>query len=96
MAVYIGTVPPKGWEQIWDKAAARAGYTGPRPSVITDSAELARHGADIGALVTKTVSAELLAAVSRRAGEGADVVPAAALHRGDEVGKGVEHVRTNR
>lgn len=62
MAVYIGTVPPKGWEQIWDKAAARAGYTGPRPSVITDSAELARHGADIGALVTKTVSAELLAA----------------------------------
>jgi phosphoglycerate dehydrogenase-like enzyme len=62
MAVYIGTVPPAGWEQIWDKAAARAEYAGPRAPVITDLAELAKHGSEIGALVTKSVSAELLAA----------------------------------
>jgi phosphoglycerate dehydrogenase-like enzyme len=62
MAVYIGTVPPAGWEQIWDKAAARAEYAGPRAPVITDITELAQHGGDIGALVTKSVSAELLAA----------------------------------
>jgi len=62
MAVYIGTVPPVGWERIWDKAAAEAGYSGPRALVVTDVTELARHGGDIGALVTKSVSAELLAA----------------------------------
>jgi phosphoglycerate dehydrogenase-like enzyme len=62
MAVYIGTVPPKGWEQIWDRAATRAEYAGPRAPVITDITELAQHGGDIGALVTKSVSAELLAA----------------------------------
>jgi phosphoglycerate dehydrogenase-like enzyme len=62
MAVYIGTVPPVGWEQVWDKAAQRAGYTGPRPQVITDAAELMGHGSDIGVLVTKSVTPELLAA----------------------------------
>ncbi len=62
MAVYIGTIPPEGWEHIWDKAAVHAGYTGPRAPVITDMAELIRHGSDIGALVTKSISAELLAA----------------------------------
>jgi len=62
MAVYIGTVPPVGWEHVWDEAARRAGYTGPRPQVITDATELARHGGDIGALVTKSVTPELLAA----------------------------------
>ena len=62
MAVYIGTVPPIGWEQIWDRAAQRAGYTGPRPQVITDATELAGHGSDIGVLVTKSVTPELLAA----------------------------------
>src|SRR5450830_9299 len=62
MAVYIGTVPPIGWEQVWDKAAQRAGYTGPRPQVITDATELAGHGSDIGVLITKSVTPELLAA----------------------------------
>lgn len=62
MAVYIGTVPPVGWEKVWDEAARRAGYTGPRPQVITDTTELARHGDDIGALITKCVTPELLAA----------------------------------
>ena len=62
MAVYIGTVPPVGWKHVWDGAARRAGYTGPRPQVITDAAELVLHGGDIGALVTKTVTPELLAA----------------------------------
>src|SRR5450756_1925047 len=62
MAVYIGTVPPVGWEQVWDKAAQRAGYTGPRPQVITDATELVAHGSDIGVLVTKSVTPELLAA----------------------------------
>ncbi|HEY5000267.1 MAG TPA: 2-hydroxyacid dehydrogenase [Candidatus Cryosericum sp.] len=62
MAVYIGTVPPIGWEQIWDRAAQRAGYAGPRPQVITDATELAGHGSDIGVLVTKSVTPELLAA----------------------------------
>ena len=62
MAVYIGTVPPVGWEHVWDKAAQRAGYTGQRPQVITDAVELAGHGGDIGALVTKSVTSELLAA----------------------------------
>lgn len=64
MAVYIGTVPPTGWEEIWDRAAARAGYNGPRASVIVDVTELAGHGGDIGALVTRSISAELLAAAS--------------------------------
>lgn len=62
MAVYIGTVPPVGWEKVWDEAARRAGYTGPRPQVITDIVDLARHGDDIGALVTKCVTPELLTA----------------------------------
>ncbi len=62
MAVYIGTVPPTGWERIWDGAADRAGYAGPRAPVITDITELAKHGGDIGALITRSVSAELLAA----------------------------------
>jgi phosphoglycerate dehydrogenase-like enzyme len=62
MAVYIGTVPPVGWEQVWDKAAQRAGYTGPRPQVITDATELVRYGGDMGVLVTKSVTPELLAA----------------------------------
>jgi phosphoglycerate dehydrogenase-like enzyme len=62
MAVYIGTVPPVGWEQVWDKAAQRAGYTGLRPQVITDATELVAHGSDIGVLVTKSVTPELLAA----------------------------------
>ena len=62
MAIYIGTNPPAGWEAFWDEAARRAGYDGPRPPVIADVAELARHGEDISTLVTKTVTAELLAA----------------------------------
>ncbi len=63
MAVYIGIAPPVGWEDIWNKAARRAGLTGPRPQVITNATELDRHGDDIGALVTGTVTPELLAAV---------------------------------
>ncbi|MCX6083599.1 MAG: 2-hydroxyacid dehydrogenase [Caldiserica bacterium] len=62
MAVYIGIVPPVGWEHVWDEAARRASYTGPRPQVIMDATELARHGGNIGALVTRTVTPELLAA----------------------------------
>jgi len=61
MAVYIGVTPPVGWEHFWDEAARRADYTGPRPQVITDATELARHGGDIGVLVTKSVTPELLA-----------------------------------
>jgi phosphoglycerate dehydrogenase-like enzyme len=62
MAVYVGTNPPAGWESFWDEAARRAGYTGPRPPVITDITELAHHGDDISTLVTKTVTVGLLAA----------------------------------
>jgi len=72
MAVYIGTVPPAGWEKVWDEAARRTGYSGPRPAVITDMDVLAQHGEDIGALVTRTVTPELLAAAtSSEAGAGA-------------------------
>jgi len=62
MAVYIGTNPPAGWESFWDEAALRAGYTGPRPPVIVDTVELARHADDITTLIAKTVTQELLAA----------------------------------
>ncbi len=62
MAIYIGINPPGGWESFWDEAARRAGYTGPRPPVIADIVELAKHGNDIITLVTKTVTPELLAA----------------------------------
>lgn len=62
MAVYIGTVPPVGWQKVWDEAARRAGYTGPPPQVITDTTELTRHGGDIGALITRSVTPGLLAA----------------------------------
>ncbi|MGB9667163.1 MAG: 2-hydroxyacid dehydrogenase, partial [Candidatus Cryosericum sp.] len=54
--------PPGGWESFWDEAARRTDYTGGRPPVIADTAELARHGEDITTLVTKVVTPELLAA----------------------------------
>src|SRR5664280_2479509 len=62
MAVYIGTVPPVGWKQVWDKAAQSAGYTGLSKQVNKDATVLVAHGSYIGVFVTKSVTPELLAA----------------------------------